>query len=306
VGLPRLRLRLAGQLNKAIADHSKAIELDTKFARAWANRGVAFADLRQWNKAIGDYSKAIDLDPKLMLAWYNRGIAHANLGQWSKAIVDYTKAVELDPKHSPAWDNRGLAHADSGQLNEAIADHSKAVELDRKYTAAWINRGLAHELLGQWDKAIADLSKGIELEPNDHQWYNYLAKLLATRADPKFRDQRRAVELAKKAVELVPKKGAYWNTLGEAHYRAADWQAARAALEKSVELRKGGDSLDWYFLAMVHWKLDHKDEAGKIYNRAVQWMKANQPNDDDLRRLRAEAAKLLGIEDIEPKKGDMK
>jgi len=39
-----------------------------------------------------------------------------------------------------------------------------------------------------------------------------------------------AVALAAKAVELRPAEGAYWNTLGVAHYRAEEWQAAIDAL----------------------------------------------------------------------------
>ena len=60
--------------------------------------------------------------------------------------------------------------------------------------------------------------------------------------------------------------------------------------------RKGGDSFDWFFLAMSHWQLDQKEEARKWYDQAVACMDKNQPHTEDLRRLRAEAAELLGIE----------
>jgi Flp pilus assembly protein TadD len=59
-----------------------------------------------------------------------------------------------------------------------------------------------------------------------------LAWLLATCPDLKLRDAKRAVELAKKAVELTPKEGNYWNTLGVAQYRASNWKDAIAALEE--------------------------------------------------------------------------
>ena len=64
-----------------------------------------------------------------------------------------------------------------------------------------------------------------------------------------------------------------------AHYRAGDWKAAIAALDKSMQLRKGGDSFDWFFLAMAHWQLGNKDEARKWYDQAVEWMEKNQPNE---------------------------
>jgi tetratricopeptide (TPR) repeat protein len=134
------------------------------------------------------------------------------------------------------------------------------------------------------------------LNPKDPQGPNDLAWLLATHADPKVRDPRRAVELAKKAVELAPQVGTYWNTLGTALYRVGDWQSALVALEKSIEIQKG-NGWDWFFLAMAHWQLGHKDEARQAYDRAVRWMNANQPRNDELRRFGAEAAKLLGIQE---------
>jgi eukaryotic-like serine/threonine-protein kinase len=98
-------------------------------------------------------------------------------------------------------------------------------------------------------------------------------------------------------VELNPQNGGYVNTLGVAYYRTGDWKAAIAALEKSMELRKGGDSLDWFFLAMAHWQLGNKDEARRWYDKAVKWMEEHAPKNVELTRFRAEAAELLGVRD---------
>src|SRR5262249_14075756 len=103
--------------------------------------------------------------------------------------------------------------------------------------------------------------------------------------------------VAKKAVELGPAHPDYLNTLGVAHYRAGDWKAAIAALEKSMELRKGGDSNDWFFLAMAHWQLGEKDKAREWYHRAVQWMEKNQPTDAYLGRSGAEAGELWELKE---------
>ena len=81
-----------------------------------------------------------------------------------------------------------------------------------------------------------------------------------------------------------------------------------------MELSSGGDSLDWIFLAMAHWKLgdkeqdekarrQHKEEARRWYDKAVKWMDGNQPDDEELRRFHTEAAELLGVteEDVQPR-----
>jgi hypothetical protein len=40
---------------------------------------------------------------------------------------------------------------------------------------------------------------------------------------------------------------------------------------------------------MIHWQLGHKDAAHRCLSQAVGWMEKNQPNNQELRRLRAEA-----------------
>jgi len=122
-----------------------------------------------------------------------------------------------------------------------------------------------------------------------------MAWFLATCPESKFRDVPRAVELAKKAAKLAPSKYRMRSTLGVCLCRAGDHKAAIEALEKLGELRPGGDSLVWFFLAMAHWQMGHKAEARKWYDQAVQWTDKAQPQNAELRRFRAEAAELLGI-----------
>jgi len=123
------------------------------------------------------------------------------------------------------------------------------------------------------------------------KWQYDLARLLATCPEAKVRNPARAVALAQKAVDANPKVGTFWNTLGVARYQAGDWKAARAALVKSVELARGPDALNAFFLAMTHWQLGEKDEARKWYDRALERMTVNE----ELLRFRAEAAALMGI-----------
>jgi hypothetical protein len=64
-----------------------------------------------------------------------------------------------------------------------------------------------------------------------------------------------------------------------------------------MELCEGGDSADWFFLAMAHWRLDAKDESRQWFDKAVAWMEQHSPDDEELKRFRAEAAELLGVAD---------
>jgi len=223
-------------------------------------------------------------------------------GDLEGAIAAYRDAVDGHPDYVRAHIWLSEALVGKGDLDKAIAELREVIRLryfvsDRFRLADLLMRkGLAEEAAGEYEKAISQGLKAVELNPKNAVSHNNMAWHLATCPNAKFRDPRRAVGLAEKAVELAPNEGIYWNTLGAAHYGASDWQAAVNTLNKSMELRKGGDSNDWFFLAMAHWQLRNKDEARKWYDQAVQWMDKNDPKNEELRRFRAEAAELLEIE----------
>jgi tetratricopeptide (TPR) repeat protein/serine/threonine protein kinase len=281
------------QWPKAIDDLSKAIELDGQVAQDWAHRGLAYMSLRQWDMAITNYSKVIKLAPSWQEAWTQRGFAYLSLQQWDKAIADYSKAVELNPRAAQSWSYRGYAYARRERWQKALADYSKAVELNPTFWGTWLDRGHIYTLVEQWDRADADFRKGLALNPQATDKVNEIAWFWATCPEAKYRDAAGAVDLAKRAVKRTPNEGGYWNTLGVAHYRVRDWKAAIEALNKSMELRRGGDAFDWFFLAMTHWQLGEKQTAREWYDRAVKWTEASQPANQELRRFWAEAEKLL-------------
>ena len=170
-------------------------------------------------------------------------------------------------------------------------------------------RGIVLRLTGRPAEAVQALQQALDAyrpysgaagsTANQSQFasvHNELAWLLATCPDATFRDASRAVASARKAVELEPNEGKFWNTLGVAYYRAGQWRESKAALAKSRQLLGGQfESFNTFFLAMAHWRLGERGESRQWYRQAVAWMAKNQPGDEELRRFRAEAEELLGI-----------
>ncbi|MBI3464218.1 MAG: hypothetical protein HY000_14355 [Planctomycetes bacterium] len=110
-----------------------------------------------------------------------------------------------------------------------------------------------------------------------------------------MRDPEQAIKLATQAIELQPENGLNYSALGIAQYRAGDWKACIAALEKAPQNPSAGPLATWFFRAMAYWQLDDKERAQKEYDYAVQWMDEHCRRDMSLRLLRAEAADLLGL-----------
>jgi tetratricopeptide (TPR) repeat protein len=84
----------------AIADFSKAIELNPQYAEAYYYRGKAKCNIKHYRDAISDYSKAIELDPRYAAAYYDRGSAKYHLKDYYGANIDLAMAKEIDPYYA--------------------------------------------------------------------------------------------------------------------------------------------------------------------------------------------------------------
>lgn len=58
-------------------------------------RGFAKRKRGDFKGAIADYTKAIELNPRHFKAYFNRGFSYDKLGMYDKAIENYTKALEV-------------------------------------------------------------------------------------------------------------------------------------------------------------------------------------------------------------------
>ncbi|MEX2188871.1 MAG: tetratricopeptide repeat protein [Pirellulales bacterium] len=289
-------LRRQGKLDASLDCVRKAIEIDATQAAFHTNLGRALAGKNELSEAIAAFTEALRLNPNYVLAHNHLGRALAAQGDNDAAIACYRRAIAIDPTHAYLYKNLGVALGAQGKFDEAIAAHRESIRLDP--TDA-INHQILGALLsgnGRQREARDAFRKSIELAADSPTANNALAWFLAACPDSALRDPVQAVELAKKAIALAPDDGNLWNTLGVAQYRAGDWPAAITALEKSIALRGGGDSFDWLFLAMAHWRQAEKDRAREYYEKAVEWMEKHPSRDEQLNRFRAEAEALFGGE----------
>ena len=83
---------------------SPAIATPSNSIRAWRSRimAAAIADKAKGElaRAIADYSRAIELDPEFPYAYVNRAAAHEASKDFGKALADRAKAAELRSKEN--------------------------------------------------------------------------------------------------------------------------------------------------------------------------------------------------------------
>ena len=94
----------------AIKKYREALQIDSSFARAFANLGYALNRLGKYSEAIEVLSRGLEVttDPNSRHRLFdNRGFAKSNLKDYSGAIDDFTEAIELND-HNPRVLSRGV------------------------------------------------------------------------------------------------------------------------------------------------------------------------------------------------------
>jgi len=108
---------------------SLMIERDPRDAAAYHNRAVAYGLLGDLDHAIADYTKTVEIKPDNVGAYEGRGRAYASKGDYTNAIADAMKASELQPSSAT---RTSAATFTSPNIEPAIPNNSKTAAATSK------------------------------------------------------------------------------------------------------------------------------------------------------------------------------
>ena len=106
------------------------MECNSNHFKAYFNRGFAYDKIGQIDKAIHDYTKALQIDPYNAYCYYNRGISYDKKGESEEGVKNFTKAIEIDGTKADFYSNRGFSFRKLKKYKEAIDDYSEAISLN--------------------------------------------------------------------------------------------------------------------------------------------------------------------------------
>jgi tetratricopeptide (TPR) repeat protein len=69
-------------------------------AASYFDRGINWYAKGELEKAITDFTKALEINPQLAEAYKNRGTAQFVKGNTEKAIADFDQAIATNPSHA--------------------------------------------------------------------------------------------------------------------------------------------------------------------------------------------------------------
>ena len=171
--------------NEGISACTRAIEsgmyTGSGLARNYGNRGVKYAETGDLDRAIADYNKALEIVTKLVTIIPNHSVAYGRMGEYDRAIADFNRWIEINWRDAESHNNRGLMYRNKGDLEFVMADFGKAIEFDPKFVTAYNNRGSGYFAKGEHDRAIVDFSQAIAINPNYANAYNNRARCMSLR-----------------------------------------------------------------------------------------------------------------------------
>ena len=116
-----------GELDVALTNYSKSIELNPKNPSIYLNRAVAFYKKKDYEKAIADYDKVIEINPNEVIAYSNRANSYEKTGNTEKAAADYKKILELDDKNEAAINNLKRIEDEKARVLQRQKDEAAAL-----------------------------------------------------------------------------------------------------------------------------------------------------------------------------------
>jgi tetratricopeptide (TPR) repeat protein len=223
----RWRMR-AGDLEAALADFDRAIELLPDFADAVVSRAECLDMMGRVETAREDYGRARRLWAEHRTGAADRSYVWRQQGRLSFEVESYELALERIKTGSYPHSAVGNALLARGQPAEALRAYERALKIKPKDPALLALRGEALSMRGRHRQAVASFTLALRSNPRAPETLSGRAVAYAAmgRMGKANADWRR--QLA-----LLPERQAAARAC--VALRLADWSAAIPALERAIE-----------------------------------------------------------------------
>jgi TolB-like protein/Flp pilus assembly protein TadD len=237
----------------AIQLFEKAIELDPRYAAAYAGCSSAYGQMYQWFSREEKYRakaqelsfKALMYDSNLPEAYAAMGLSYFIWGKFEEAVASSRKAIELDPDDFIAYWTLGRIHFSNGENEQALTQFQRVIDIKPGFYAAYADLAQAYENLKMRTEADAAEGRLLELlptyllqNPDDARARIFYASSLAKlgRKEEAIREGAMAAELSPGDPMMLYNCACLYATLREV-------EQALAALERAVSC--GYESFRW-------------------------------------------------------------
>ena len=151
-------------------------------AAALARRGTASAGRRDYDSALADLTRATELEPKNADYFYERGRVFWSKREQPQAMADFDRAIELRPEFVAALLSRAELRINARNVPDARADLDAIDKLAAKQADIRFEMGFAYERVFLLAPAIAQFDLWIAAHEDDSRKINAVAGRCRARA----------------------------------------------------------------------------------------------------------------------------
>ncbi len=245
----------------AVQLFQKAIELDNRYAVAYAGLGEAYATLYNYfeanetllDKAIEASLKALMYDSTLSEAYAALGLAYFDRKELDEAVTATQRAIELDPNNYIAYWILGRIYHSTDREIEAAELFKKTIALNENFYSAHNDLLMVYERLGdkaKHEETMAALIKFfpsyLSQHPDDARGQMYFAIHLATagRNEEAKNQGAKALEMNPGDSLMMYNAACMYARLGDSRLAAKTLKDAVAAGQEDFEWIKRDSDLD--------------------------------------------------------------
>lgn len=191
-------------------------------AREYNSRGNNYLNIGDRDKAIADFTKAVELDPDFAYAWANRGITYAHLKNVAAANADLDRADQIDPRVEVIFHGRAILATDANDFRSAITALTRAIDIKDRNIWALEKRATLYFIQEEYESALADAQTLLEYEPTSFSGVFLKAKSLS-----QTQRYQEALSFLNGAEDQISSDNQFKLLLGEIYVKMGDAEAAR-------------------------------------------------------------------------------
>ena len=266
--------RTASSIQRSVEYYLKAIEIDGRFALAFAGLAEAYETLGSWralplelaySEARRCASTSVELDASLAEGQVALGTTRMFCDwDWQGAQRAFERALSINPSCADAHHMCAHLHSALGRPAEALVEMDRALELEP--AAPGLHSCLAEVLFhaGRYDEAVRQCGLTLEMAPNFAGVYGWMgmAHVLSGRVEV-------GLEALQEGLRQRPDDPRLEALLGAACAMAGRGDEARACLERLASAPPGR-YVDPYYMMWPHVALGDTEAAISWLTRALE------------------------------------
>lgn len=260
----------AENIDLAIGELKHAVEVDSKYASAYALLGEAYLTGYQqvnrgadWVQQAQQYCERSQALLETAEGHICLGGVYNQTGKSNLAVPEFQRAVQIDASNEDGL--RGLADAymKLGDAPGAEATYKKAIAVRPDYWGGYSWLGVFYFNQSRYGDAVTQFQKVVELAPNNYRGYSNLGAMYSQ--EGKYEE---SLQPLNKSIEIRPNLEAF-NNLGNSYFNLRRFSDAADAFQQGLNL----DDSDWLLWGnlgdSLYWSGTRREQARSAYANAI-------------------------------------